>query len=105
MKDAESVTFGGSGLDRAAHLRRDPPQGGVLPVWRGKPLLEMETDARTPVFLPPDHPVFADARASIEEQIPTEAPQWIVERYEQLTGSCQPGSSAPAASESGASTN
>ena len=62
MKDAESVTFGGSGLDRAAHLRRDPPQGGVLPVWRGKPLREMETDARTPVFLPPDHPVFADAR-------------------------------------------
>lgn len=45
MRLAETVTFGGSGLDRAAHLRGDPDRlaelartGRILPVWRGKPL-------------------------------------------------------------------
>lgn len=40
MKHAETVTFGGSGLDRAAHLRATAdtlwPSARVLPVWRGK---------------------------------------------------------------------
>jgi NAD+ diphosphatase len=47
MRSAESVVFGGSGLDRAAGLRKDKAQlaqalgrGQVLPVWRGKPLLD-----------------------------------------------------------------
>jgi len=47
MRIAEKVTFGGSGLDRAAGFRKDPvalaalfQQGSVLPVWRGKPLLQ-----------------------------------------------------------------
>lgn len=47
MRLAETVTFGGSGLDRAAHLRGDADrlaqmlaQGAVLPVWRGKPLMQ-----------------------------------------------------------------
>jgi hypothetical protein len=26
--------------------------------------------------------------ASVEEQIPTERPDWIVERYEELTATC-----------------
>ena len=46
MRIAETVTFGGSGLDRAAHLRGDAEGlerlragGWVLPVWRGKPLM------------------------------------------------------------------
>lgn len=46
MRIAESVTFGGSGLDRAAHLRGDEAKiaallhtGRVLPMWRGKPLM------------------------------------------------------------------
>ena len=46
MRIAETVTFGGSGLDRAAALRADRErlddlysQGRVLPVWRGKPLI------------------------------------------------------------------
>ena len=65
MKHAESVTFGGSGLDRAAHLRGDAdrldamlvePAAGVLAIWRGKPLLNTETGA--PIFLPAGHPVF-----------------------------------------------
>lgn len=63
MKNAESVTFGGSGLDRAAQVRGKPGElarllakGGVLPIWRGKPLLD--SDSRVPVFLPSDHAVF-----------------------------------------------
>lgn len=66
MRDAETVTFGGSGLDRAGHLRGRPSEiagllakGSVLPVWRGKPLLDTET--RAPVFLEHAHPVFEDA--------------------------------------------
>ncbi len=56
MQCVDSVTFGGSGLDRAVHLRADPPNGCVLPFWRGKPLLE--TESRRPVFLSASHPVF-----------------------------------------------
>jgi NAD+ diphosphatase len=68
MKHAESVTFGGSGLDRAAALRGKPdtiaallndPASGVLPIWRGKPLLDADT--RVPVFLPAIHAVFDSA--------------------------------------------
>ncbi|MEM6385914.1 MAG: NAD(+) diphosphatase [Pseudomonadota bacterium] len=66
MKDAETVMFGGSGLDRAAELRREPNKidallknGSVVPFWRGKPLLNTKT--RVPVFLPANHAVFADA--------------------------------------------
>ncbi len=48
MKNAESVTFGGAGLDRAAHFRidadklsqaTDDPAAQCLLVWRGKPLV------------------------------------------------------------------
>ncbi|NND18266.1 MAG: NAD(+) diphosphatase [Silicimonas sp.] len=68
MKHAETVTFGGSGLNRAAELRGDAAAieallarsgTGVLAIWRGKPLLSDET--RAPVFLAPDHPLFSTA--------------------------------------------
>jgi membrane protein required for colicin V production len=39
--------------------------------------------------------IFEDSRDVIEKQIPTDAPEWIVKRYEQLTGSCAPNSRAP----------
>src|SRR6056297_635650 len=45
------MAFGGSGLDRAAHLRAAParlaalPGALVLPLWRGKPLMAAEPDA------------------------------------------------------------
>ncbi len=48
MKNAETVTFGGSGLDRAAHLRGDTdaiaklrsnPAARAIPLWQGKPLI------------------------------------------------------------------
>ncbi len=61
MKDAESVTFGTSGLDRAAHLRADPPAGDVMPIWRGKPLLSFGDRDRDIAYLPPDHSVFDEA--------------------------------------------
>lgn len=64
MKIAETVTFGGSGLDRRAALRRDAEglaealrTGLVLPLWRGKPMLAGDH----PVWLPPGHPVLAMA--------------------------------------------
>ncbi len=62
MRIAETVTFGGSGLDRHANLRRNPgglagalAGGTVLPVWRGKPLMKGEGLA----WVPADHPVLA----------------------------------------------
>ncbi|KAJ54900.1 NUDIX hydrolase [Actibacterium mucosum KCTC 23349] len=65
MRDAETVTFGGSGLDRAAHLRGDEaaldtlwkdPKAQVLLLWRGKPLTENDDLA----LLPSAHPILAD---------------------------------------------
>ncbi|MBF9032715.1 NAD(+) diphosphatase [Rhodobacterales bacterium HKCCE2091] len=46
----DTVTFGASGLDRAAHLRADAEElarllsdgAAVLPVWRGKPLADAD---------------------------------------------------------------
>ncbi len=67
MKIAEQVTFGGSGLNRAAELRGDPdalelaladPAARALPIWRGKPLFEGED---TGGWLEIGHDVFADA--------------------------------------------
>ena len=70
MKRAESVTFGGSGMDRAAHLRGDAEKiaellgwGQVLPLWQGKPLLDDET--RAPVFLEAGHSLFEDSEPPV----------------------------------------
>lgn len=61
MRLAETVTFGGSHLDRAAHLRHDADQisalragGKILPLWRGKPLMAEEA---TLGWVAADHPV------------------------------------------------
>lgn len=68
MRLAETVTFGGSGLDRAAELRGRPDRiaalighgsARVLPVWRGKPLLAGAAAG----WVAPGHPVLADAVA------------------------------------------
>jgi NAD+ diphosphatase len=57
------LTFSGSALDRAAHLRSDPDQiahmlasGHILPLWRGKPLIVNGTDLG---WLPHGHPALA----------------------------------------------
>lgn len=69
MKHAEEVTFGGSGLDRAAELRGDIPALAALMVdarsrcilmWRGKPLVA-GGDPLELQRLPMDHPVLAQA--------------------------------------------
>ncbi len=64
MRIAERVTFGGSGLNRAAELRCDPvalaaalERGSVVPVWRGKPLIAGDGVG----WVPAGHPVLAHA--------------------------------------------
>ncbi|MEP2030728.1 MAG: NAD(+) diphosphatase [Paracoccaceae bacterium] len=69
MKHAETVTFGGSGLDRAAELRGDTaaveaieshPETRAVLYWRGKPLIS-GSDRDALARLPLNHPVLADA--------------------------------------------
>jgi len=71
MHHAETVTFGGSGLDRAGELRGDPaavqaalgdPASRAIVFWRGKPLIRSERPAQL-MRLPLDHPVLAAATA------------------------------------------
>lgn len=69
MKLAESVTFGGSGLDRAAGLRgsaealgREWAGGRVMLMWRGKPLL---SEGRELALLPSDHPLSGGVEGAI----------------------------------------
>lgn len=66
MIAAETVTFGGGGIDRAAGLRGDADRqaallaaGQVLPVWRGRVMLDGSGQALG--WLAADHPVLADA--------------------------------------------
>jgi NAD+ diphosphatase len=69
MRDAEQVTFGGSGLDRAAEIRGDAaaldmagraPETRTILMWRGKPLIRRERPAAL-IRLPMDHPALAAA--------------------------------------------
>ncbi|MFW2588751.1 NAD(+) diphosphatase [Sagittula sp. SSi028] len=63
MQHAETVTFGGSGLDRAAEIRGDAQAlagpGETIVMWRGKPLVNDSADRV--LRLPMDHPILADA--------------------------------------------
>lgn len=67
MKIAETVTFGGSALDRAAEMRADlvqvkaDPAARAVVLWRGKPMVEGDALVRVPL----DHPVMADAHADL----------------------------------------
>ncbi|WP_420862328.1 NAD(+) diphosphatase [Algirhabdus cladophorae] len=71
MKHAETVTFGGSGLERAAHLRNNPQElaalfednGQVLMVWRGKPLVQGPDNGQL-VWVDARHPMVASATKS-----------------------------------------
>ena len=68
MHHAETVTFGGSGLDRAAELRGDAAslikdaKARAILFWRGKPLVQKNRPAHL-LRLPLDHSLLADARA------------------------------------------
>ena len=63
MKIAERVTFGGSGLDRAAHLRDGAAdlareaQSRIILLWRGKPLIEGDALVRVGA----EHSILHDA--------------------------------------------
>ena len=67
MKIAETVTFGGSGLDRAAELRgqaeqlRQQTDARAILLWRGKPMIAGDRLVRFAL----DHPVMADAAAAM----------------------------------------
>lgn len=70
MRHAETVTFGGSSLDRAAELRANPEAIALeadrygactIVLWRGKPLVA-GPDLDRLVRLPVDHPVLAKDR-------------------------------------------
>ena len=63
MKDAEAVTFGGSGLNRAAALRKDAasllPQAQNIAIWRGKVLFDYGSKAL--IRLPSDHQLLTES--------------------------------------------
>ena len=70
MKNAEHVTFGGSGLDRAGELRGNPqalakaaadPAARAIVFWRGKPLMSLARPAGL-VRLALDHAVLAEGK-------------------------------------------
>ena len=86
MRLAETVTFGGSGLDRAAHLRGDADalalmsresEALVLPIWRGKPLLA----GSAPVlgWLAPDHPLLRLTPAPVFLGLEDAGPRWAAD--------------------------
>lgn len=69
MKHAETVTFGGSALDRAGEVRGDPqalaaaladPDARSILLWRGKPLIQRTRPAHL-LRVALDHPALADA--------------------------------------------
>jgi NAD+ diphosphatase len=69
MPFEDRITFATSGLERAAHLRGDSaqidallvdPETRVIPVWRGKPLVDAQGLAGVPAY----HAVFSDAVSS-----------------------------------------
>jgi NAD+ diphosphatase len=70
MRDAESVTFAGGTLDRAAQLRGDAAAQAAMAaagdarcvaLWRGKPLLDLGDGATRLAWLAMQSPVFAGA--------------------------------------------
>jgi NAD+ diphosphatase len=83
MRQAETVTFGGSGLDRAAELRKDPAalaralaRGRVLPVWRGKPLAE---GCLRLGWLEAGHPALARAAATVFLGLDGDSPRFAAD--------------------------
>ncbi len=89
--------FDASGLDRAAPLRADPGRqaalwagGGVLPVWRGKPLMQA---AGGPGWLPADHPVLAGRGTTVFLGLDEGAPRFAAD----VSAWVPPEGAAPAA--------
>lgn len=79
---AETVTFGGSGLDRAVHVRKDPQRlrtawnkGTTLPLWRGKPLVNGDRLA----WIGSNHPVLTSASVQVFLGIDGDTPRFAVD--------------------------
>ncbi len=95
MKIAETVTFGGSGLDRAAQLRGDIPRvmrrpgAAAILLWRGKPMLDADQLVRVPL----DHPLMRYAKTDmvflgLEEDCPVFAADlsgWVPDELDDAT--------------------
>ena len=69
MRLAETVTFGGSGLDRAGALRDDPQaqadlwqRGRIVALWKGRPLLK---DGQAIAWLPSSAPLAGSRETAI----------------------------------------
>ncbi|WP_158966742.1 NAD(+) diphosphatase [Chachezhania sediminis] len=67
MKHAETVTFGGSGFDRAAHIRTDAsalqaemdhPRAAAMLLWRGKPMVQGPGQSNL-ALVPLKHPLLS----------------------------------------------
>lgn len=76
MRDAEQVTFGGSGLNRGAEIRGDAgklaeaaahPKAACVLLWRGKPLMAGAERDRL-AMVPMDHPVLKAGHARFIEE-------------------------------------
>ncbi|TPE46576.1 NAD(+) diphosphatase [Amaricoccus solimangrovi] len=110
MRDAESVTFAGGSIDRAAHLRGDAAglaalaagaSARVLPLSRGRPLVSGAAEADL-AWLPADHPLFATPAPMIflglEEDAPRfarEIPDWPALAGEEYAFTDQEGEAHP----------
>ena len=74
MKIAETVTFGGTGFDRAAELRGDTSalraKAKTIVLWRGKPLMQGDSLVRLPL----DHAALADASIDLFLGLPDGQP-------------------------------
>ena len=86
MRNAEDVTFGGSGLERHAELRGDPdaltglaarPDARFLPMWRGKPAFRGPD--RDLALIPPDHPILSETRLTIYLGDDSSGPRFAVD--------------------------
>lgn len=86
MKNAETVTFGGSALDRAAEIRMNSralealasdPTARVLPIWKGKPLLV--GPPRALGWLEPAHPIVAEAAERLFLGRDTDGPRFAAD--------------------------
>ncbi len=87
MRDAENVTFGGSGFDRATHFRKDEKaiaglakkaDARAMAVWRGKPLVSGEK-ANTIVWLPMDHAILSDGTPQVFLGLDGKAPRFAAD--------------------------
>lgn len=87
MRLAETVTFGGSGLDRLGAVRANAAQvaalradaaARVLPLWRGKPLIAGEGRDRAG-WLPPNHPALDRAGQAVLLGLDDGAPRFAAD--------------------------